>query len=115
VRYRPHPVALQRRMAIVYPPSCEVSRGTTLEDDLNGARFCVTYNSTSAVESVLHGVPCVTMHQGSMAWDVTSHDLNHQYRPLREKWAHKLAWAQFTKDEMASGFAWDVLKHEVDF
>jgi predicted transcriptional regulator len=42
-----------------------------------------------------------------MAWDVTTHDLKSPpIRPLREAWAHDLAWTQWTLHEIAEGDAW---------
>lgn len=78
----------------------------SLEHDLAGARCVITWNSNSAVDAVLAGVPAVAMDRGSMAWDVTGHALALPPAPPREAWAHALAWCQWTKEEMASGECW---------
>lgn len=101
VKFRPHPVAAARVGKQVAP----------LEADLAGARLVVTLNSNTAVESVLAGVPTIAMDQGSMAWPVTGHDLpTRPGRPDREPWAHRLAWCQWRKDEMADGTCWAAIQ-----
>lgn len=81
-----------------------------LENDLAGARCVVTWNSNSGVDSVLAGIPVVTMDIGAMAWDVSGHELAMPPKPDRTAWAHAIAWKQWTKDEMASGYCWDMIK-----
>lgn len=106
VVFRPHPLAGAR----FCPPDARLSTGT-LADDLAGASLAVAWNSTATVESVLAGVPTVTLDEGAMAWPVASHDIGAELRrPDRSEWCADLAWAQFSMDEIASGFAWDHLK-----
>lgn len=104
VVYRPHPLADSG----FCPPSATRSR-MTLTDDLAGAGLVVSWNSTASVESVLAGVPTVTFDEGAMAWPVTSHDLGEITRPDRHQWCADLAWAQFSLEELASGFAWEMV------
>lgn len=95
VYFRPHPA--------ICPDQCPLSTA------LDQARLVVTYNSNSAVDAVLAGIPAIAMDQGSMAWDVTSHDLDADPVIIRRNaWAHALAWKQWTLDEMRSGECWDV-------
>jgi hypothetical protein len=95
VKFRPHPLARRSR--------------ASLAQDLAGAGMCVTYNSTSGVEAVLAGVPTVTLDEGAMAWDVSSHSLHDLACPARETWAHNLAWTNWTLDEIAAGIPWEHL------
>jgi hypothetical protein len=81
----------------------------SLQEDLAGARAVVTWNSTSGVDAVLAGVPTVAMDQGSMAWPVTGHELKLPPMPDRTSWGHRLAWCQWTKEEVASGYCWEVV------
>lgn len=86
----------------------DLSRGS-FADDLENARLVVTFNSNSAVESVIAGVPAIAMDMGSMAWPVTAHmleDVNSPVRCDRTQWAHDLAYTQWNLDEMRSGEAW---------
>lgn len=95
VYFRPHPLA-HRRGPIRPVPGAPVKNGA-LPEALAGAAWVVTYNSNTAVDSMLAGKPTHVDDEGSMAWNVTN----------REQWAHKLAWRQWTIDEMESGFALD--------
>lgn len=105
VRFRPHPQA----PGLTIGPS--VNTSGTLDEDLDGASFAVTYNSNSSVDAVLHGVPTVTYDMGCTAWDVTSHDIKDQLiKPDRTKWAAQLAWKQWLPEEIADGTAWKAVK-----
>lgn len=109
VRYRPHPQMLAS--GDLFCPEGAIFSQRSLEDDLSDAMLAVTFNSTSAVEAVLYGVPTLTFDEGSMAWPVTAHrfeDAGKQF--LREPWAHDLAWAQWLKSELEDGTAWEAIK-----
>lgn len=94
VKYRPHPgIAIARPLAL----------------DLAEASACFTWNTTAGVEAVVAGVPTIAMDQGSMVWDVAGHgldDIDNPPRPGRSAWARRLAYCQWTLDEMAEGQAW---------
>lgn len=112
VMFRPHPHAARR--GGVYIPARSRLRDPETEsliDALSDAAVCVTYNSNSAVESVLYGRPTYAEDEGSMAWDVTSRTLSDvaEYRPERRVWAERLAWCQYEMDEIRSGYAWDIV------
>lgn len=81
-----------------------------IADDLAGAQCVVTWNSNSGVESVLNGIPAIAMDIGSMAWEVAGHEFAMPPKPDRSEWAHAIAWKQWTKDEMASGYCWEMIK-----
>lgn len=106
VRYRPHPVSVQRnhRLPAV---TCPILSGT-LEEALAGAGFAVTFNSNSGVDAVMEGIPTIAMDPGSMAWPVTSHGLEDELvTPDRSAWCNDLAWRQWSIDEIQSGYAWE--------
>ncbi len=73
----------------------------------------ITFNSNTAVEAIINGIPTVTMDEGSMAWDITSHIPGKD--PLcptlaRDQWFNNLAYTQWRPDEF--GERWEiVLKH----
>lgn len=71
--------------------------------------LAVTLNSSIAVQCVLNGIPTVTMDEGSMAWDVTGHGLKDVRFPDREPWCHRLAWTQWSDDEIREGYPWAFL------
>lgn len=107
VAFRPHPLY---RRAWGLPHVAQVLKGS-LDEALAVARWVVCYNSNSAVDAVLAGIPTVTCDQGSMAWPVTGHE---PHRPPsmadRTQWAHDMAWTQWRSEEIRNGDAWDHLK-----
>jgi len=106
VRLRKHPHRNAQKGPTGGVPVCDAP---TLEDALDGAAFAVTWNSNSGLDAVLSGVPTVTMDEGAMAWDVTGHEYKYPPSPDRTAWANWLAWCQYTKDEIASGYAWEAI------
>lgn len=107
VRFRAHPLAGRGG-----PPKMPNIRSVdgTLEQALAGASMCFTWNSNTAVESVLAGIPTMTADRGSMAWNVTSHSpADEPVTPDRAYWANRLAWCQWTLEEMASGECWEAV------
>lgn len=103
VVYRPHPMAGPVRDV----PGTLRLEGR-LDGALDGAAAVATWNSNSAVDAVLAGVPTWACDAGSMAWAVAGHDLAQlPPRPDRSEWAARLAWCQWTLGEMADGTAWE--------
>lgn len=108
VRFRAHPLA--GRGGPPRMPNIRVVEGT-LEDALSGASMCFTWNSNTAVETILAGIPTMAADRGSMAWNVTTHSPKDEpITPRRDDWANRLAWCQWTLDEMASGECWEAVK-----
>ena len=101
-RFRPHPHVTPR------DPSDRIEAARlSLQADLAGAAVVVTWNSNTAVDAVLAGVPTVAMDRGSMAWDVTGHELGVIPEATdRTSWAHRLAWCQWLIEEIRSGDCW---------
>lgn len=103
VLFREHPMALRKGINRT-PRMTEPSRGT-LVDALAGAAVVITFNSNSAVDAVCAGIPAVAMDQGSMAWPVAAHRIGDLATPDRTRWAHRLAWCQWSMDEIRTGAA----------
>jgi hypothetical protein len=99
VRFRPHPLAPLLRK----PVGAQYIDGW-LHEAMAGAGVVVTYNSNTGVEAALFGRPVIAMDCGSMAWDVAGHQITEIVTPDRSTWVARLAWCQFTRDEMVSGF-----------
>jgi hypothetical protein len=83
--------------------------GLPISHDWEDTRCAVVLNSSIAVQTVLCGIPTVTMDMGSMAWPITGHTLDDIRTEEREAWAHWLAWCQWSHDEIAEGTPWDFL------
>jgi hypothetical protein len=106
VRFRKHPKEPQRR---VLPTMKQV--GGTLDEALAKAKWAVTFNSNSGVDAVLAGTPAVTINKGSMAWAVTGHKPTEPPpMPDRTAWAYRIAYCQWSLDEIRNGDAWEHLK-----
>lgn len=102
VYFRPHPQAEN-----VFIKNAKKINGN-LADALSGAKFTISWNSNSSVDSVLNGIPSIACDEGSMAWRVTGHDLDQDPpMPNRQEWCNWLAWCQWNEDEMRSGECWD--------
>ncbi len=102
--FREHP-ALAGKFEIKLPGT-ERSEDT-FENDLGRAHAVVTYNSNSAVEAVIAGVPAFVADRGTMAAEVANWELSDIETPLilpRQQWAYNLGYAQWTLDEMREGF-----------
>jgi len=95
-KYRPHP-------SVTAPAA-------SLDDDLSGARCCITYNSNAGVMAVMAGVPTITMDRGAMAWNVSSHNPQFSLMTDRDEWAHDMAYSQWTLQEIEQGLAWEHLQ-----
>jgi len=102
VYFRPHPDAKP------LPADFDLPLMTgDLNDALDGASCVITYSSNSAVDAVMNGIPAITMHRGSMAWNVSSHDFKEKlYKGDRDEWGARLAYAQWHIDEIKQGLAW---------
>lgn len=108
VCFREHPQAIAR--GFTSPVTVPKKLESNLQDAIGNARVVITWNSNTAVESVLAGKPTIVFDQGSMAWDVTTHQMaDVPDEPDRESWAAKLAWKQWTVDEIRSGEAWQFI------
>jgi hypothetical protein len=91
--YRPHPAQ-------------QHSNPLPIKEDFEGA-IALTLNSSIGVQTVMEGIPTITMDEGSMAWDVTGHSVEKVITPSRTKWAHLLAYTQWSDDEIREGKLWD--------
>lgn len=106
VVFRPHPAAPK----MLYDPFVRVSK-VTLEEDLSRASWVATINSNTAVDGLMAGVPVSACDPGSMAWGVASRSPVHLPEfPERSAWANKIAWCQWSPEELSSGDFWDHLK-----
>ena len=68
-----------------------------------GVGKALVYASSVAVQTVIAGIPTVTLDPRSMAWDVTAHVPHETWTGDRLPWAHRLAWCQWSWTEIAEG------------
>jgi hypothetical protein len=105
IKFRPHPKALS---AFSILDGAELSVGP-LAEDLKTAHCVVTYNSNSAVEALLEGVPVFAHDKGSMCWELANKSLlsvDVPNKPDRTQWLNNLAYSQWTPAEMSNGETW---------
>ena len=98
--FRRHPASSQPLSA-----RCAAS-ALPVADSWDDVRVAVTLNSSVAIDTVLAGIPTVTMDEAAMAWSVTSHSPSDVITPDRTEWLHWLAWTQWTYDEIREGTPW---------
>ena len=94
----------------------ERNHGYTIYDAFNsGVAATVSLNSIASLESVLFGIPSF-ISVPCAATPVASTDLktisspNYPSEEILHKHCSSLAYGQFTLKEIASGFAWDIVK-----
>jgi len=94
-------------------PYVKISTNDNLYDDFNMTHTMVTYNSHSAVEAVLYGLPTVTLDSSAIAWDVSGKkvtDICNAPQPDRTEWLKRLAFMQWSVKELNDGYVWNLLK-----
>lgn len=115
IRFRPHPLEKKHNLA---PKNATITQDT-LENDLKRALFTVAYNSNTGVDSLLGSVPHYCGDHGSMALPVAVlienpaqlHKLPVSCRHQdRQSWANRLAYCQWTVDELQDGTTWRHLR-----
>jgi hypothetical protein len=114
VMFRPHPEDVKKHR-VKSVSMTKTSKRRTLAEDLSEAEACLTYNSNTGTEAVLAGVPVLAENKGSMVYDLAIHDLGQPFkRPDRTQWAHNIAYAQWLREEIEKGDAWDHLKRKYE-
>ena len=127
-RYSPRPLAVKHHPL---KPLCVHAAANKLFQGIQGiphdmsiakvfanAYAVVTINSNSGVEALLAGVPVINTDVGAMSWNVAVKDKFSRLQNIRENldefdrhsWTVKLAYCQWSQDEIASGEAWNHLK-----
>ena len=107
VFFRPHPVARQQETGL----DCDRYERGPLNEVFQDAYCVITYNSNSATDAVLNGIPAIGVDRGSLAWDMVQHEITlEQFMPDRTQWLYDLGYKQWTLKEIADGEAWEHLK-----
>lgn len=118
--FRPHPYLFELSKDFTSKYESAIPRelwstNKTIEEDLSKAKVLITYNSNSAVDAVISGIPVIVGDKGSMAWDVANKsisDLNNLKMLERKYWINDIAYSQWNLDEIKKGLWWDHLVKE---
>lgn len=95
--FRPHPVAVERGAGRA--PEGVPVLGGTLAEAFAQVRRVVTFNSNTGVEALLAGMAVEAYDEGAMVWPWW------RAGPTRETLLRRLAWCQWTPEEIADGSA----------
>jgi hypothetical protein len=116
VIYRPKPS--WHEAVPIKAASFSKRRNITIMDDLGQASVMVTHGSNAVVESILEGVPVISLGP-SVAAPISSYDLSAlspKQMPyeapdeVRLQWLANLGYCQWTVEEMRKGLAWPHIK-----
>lgn len=111
VKFKPHPLQIKMNLPL---PNVDVEILNEINWDVT--RATVTYSSGMSIDSLMHGVPCITTSERNFAWDYSSHDLKnpHQLNYCnRQQLFHDLSYAQWSINEFEQGLCWKNLRTEV--
>lgn len=102
VVFRPHPKEEKKSYGI---PAKLFDSGT-LDNALDNALATVVWNSTSAIDSIIRGVPVVVGHKSCMAWPMASTSIDSLRYPSRRQFLAGIGYSQWTLEEMRRGDTW---------
>ena len=94
----------------------EFSTNENIADDFENCHAMVCYNSNSAVDAAIMGIPIFTSDESSVAWEVSNRRIKRIENPLtrpREQWLQNLAYAQWSLKEISQGYPWLHLTREM--
>lgn len=94
-------------------PKVTISNKESLYEDFNRAWCAVTYNSTSCVESVLYGLPAFTLDPSALTYNLIPNsltDIEKDIFPDTSEWCKRIAFMQWSGEEMKSGYPWKLLR-----
>ncbi len=106
VLFRPHP---REKEPEIYGIDPDLWDKRKMRVALKDARCLVTWNSTSATEAAIAGVPVIACSPDSFARAVAGHTIEAVAAPPmpdRRAWLAGLGYAQWSREEMDSGAAW---------
>jgi len=81
---------------------------TDFKKTLTSTWAVINHSSNPAMESVFSGIP-VFVSESSLCYDVGNSsitDIEHPAMPNRQQWANKLAYTEWTTDEIKDGIPW---------
>jgi len=98
------------------PQGVQISRSSSIVDDLNNCWACVTYNSSPGVAAAIEGVPVFVTDktaQRSQAYDIANlnlEDINQPKTSERQQWIEKISMSHYSFRDLTDGTAWNTIK-----
>ena len=109
IHWRPHPGAPGRATlpSAKYDDVTVVNPRLPLSDAVREAHTVVVYSSTAAAEAIVQGIPVTYDGPRTMVQDLATRidRLENPFMPDREPVLHKLAYGQWSSEELRSGEA----------
>ena len=110
------------KIAKQYPGVNLKGGSKVLSVELSNASFVVGWATGALIESVMRGIPTITLSEEAHTYEVsktTIHSgITEEHTRNYEKifqWLSRLAYTQWTKEEITDGRAWEHLKHGYEF
>ena len=89
---------------------------TDFKEKLKQAWAVVNYSSNPAMQAVFAGIP-VFVSEASLSYDVGNtrlSEINSPVMPDRTQWANKLAYTEWTTEEIKQGLPWERIKKRLE-
>ena len=107
------PIRIRKRPA----PRADRVVSNTFKDFIKDDTFCVVgYSSNALVEAAMHDIPVISLGH-SATKSLYSYQLQdiEKIRPAypsdKQAWLNHLAYSQFNREELLSGYAWEVINN----
>jgi len=102
--FRPHPRITDHQS---YGVDSKYIDSRPLDEVLEEAAAVVTWNSTSALDSILQGVPVVACHRSSICYNIGVNSIEKTLiYPDRRQFLNNLGYSMWTIKEMKAGLPW---------
>ena len=110
-KFTDRPIKIRRR------PEPRVDRviSNTFKDFIKDDTFCVVgYSSNALVEAAMHDIPVISLgHSATKSLYSNRLEEIEKIKPAyfdnKQAWLNHLAYSQFTRDELLSGLAWELI------
>ena len=107
------PIRIRKRPA----PRADRVVSNTFKDFIKDNTFCVIgYSSNALVEAAMHDIPVISLGH-SATKSLYSYQLQDiekikpAYSDNKQAWLNHLAYSQFNREELLSGYAWEVINN----
>lgn len=100
-KIRPHPLMICSWEKALPP----------IQDTFDETYAAVVYTSSAAVQSVLAGVPTISLHKACPADPVCAHDFK-IVTPNRTEWLHDLSWRNYSMSELDNAAKYIIMGYD---